>query len=100
MCNLHETQPSFGQDSNWKSFKRPKTKPKHELWKTSVEQRFFITFENKNWTTLVMIMYYGMGLIGLVPPRNVTSNQTSFCRTYSKHNWFSTTNSHLNHVLN
>jgi len=52
--------------------------------KTSVGQRFFITFENRNWTTLIMILYYGMGLIGPVPPRNVTSNLTSFCRTYFK----------------
>jgi hypothetical protein len=52
--------------------------------KTSTEKRFFITFENRNWTTLARIMYYGMGLIGHVPPRNVTSNQRSFCRTYFK----------------
>ncbi len=31
MCNICETQPNFRQDSDWKSFKRPKTKPKHEL---------------------------------------------------------------------
>jgi hypothetical protein len=53
-------------------------------WKTSAGQRFFITFENRNWTTLVRIMYYGMSLIGLVPPRNATSNLASFCRTYFK----------------
>ncbi len=88
MCTIGETQQNFQQDSDWKSFKGPKTKPKHELcgleWKASDGQRFFITFENRNWTILVRIMYYGMGLIGPVPPRNVTRSLTSACRTYFK----------------
>jgi hypothetical protein len=42
--------------------------------KSSAGQRFFITFENRNWTILVRIMYYGMGLIGPVPLRKVTSS--------------------------
>jgi len=53
-------------------------------WKTSAGQRFFITFENRNWTILVRIMYYGMGLIGPVPPGNVRSSLMSACRTYFK----------------
>jgi hypothetical protein len=38
-------------------------------WKTLAHPRFFITFENRKWTTLIKIMYYGMDLIRLVPPK-------------------------------
>ncbi len=31
MCNIGKMQLNFKQDSDWKSFKGPKTKPKHEL---------------------------------------------------------------------
>jgi hypothetical protein len=41
--------------------------------KTLAHQRFFVTFENRNWTTLITVLYYGMGLIRPVPPRNATS---------------------------
>jgi hypothetical protein len=51
-------------------------------WKTLTHPRFFITFENRKWKTLVKIMYYGMDLIRLVPPRNATNNLRSFFRTY------------------
>jgi hypothetical protein len=53
-------------------------------WKTLAHPRFFITFENRKWTTLIRIMYYGMDLIRLVSPRNVTSNLRNSFRTYFK----------------
>jgi hypothetical protein len=53
-------------------------------WKTLTHPRFFITFENKKWTTLIRIMYYGMDLIRLVSPRNETSNLRSSFKTYFK----------------
>jgi hypothetical protein len=54
------------------------------MGRLQLDKGFFITFENRNWTTLIRIMYYGMDLIGPVPPRNATSNLTSFSRTYFK----------------
>jgi hypothetical protein len=53
-------------------------------WKILAHPRFFITFENKKWTTLVRIMYYGMDLIRLISPRNAMSNLRSSFRTYFK----------------
>ncbi len=53
-------------------------------WKTLTHPRFFITFENRKWTTLIRIMYYGMDLIRLVSPRNETSNLRSSFKTYFK----------------
>jgi hypothetical protein len=41
--------------------------------KTSAHQSFLVTFENRNSTTLITVMYYGMGLIRLVPCRKATS---------------------------
>jgi len=64
-------------------------------WKTLAHPRFFITFENKKWTTLIRIMYYGMDLIRLVSLRNATSNLRSSFRTYFKAQMISPPRSHI-----
>jgi hypothetical protein len=64
-------------------------------WKTLAQPRFFITFENRKWTTLIRIMYYGMDLIRLVSPRNATSNLRSSFRTYFKAQMISPPPSHI-----
>jgi hypothetical protein len=52
---------------------RPNQNMNYVDLKTLAHQRILVTFENRNWTTLIKIMYYGMGLIRPVPPRKATS---------------------------
>jgi hypothetical protein len=52
--------------------------------KTLIHQRLLITFENRNFTTLIQFIHYGMGLKRPVPPWKATSNLTSSSRNYIK----------------
>jgi hypothetical protein len=56
--------------------------------KTLIHQRLLITFENRNFTTLIKVMHYGMSLKRPVPPWKATSNLTVLLGTISKHNQF------------
>jgi len=52
--------------------------------KTLIHQRLLITFENRNFTTLIKAMHYGMDLKRPVPPWKARSNLTSSSRNYFK----------------
>jgi hypothetical protein len=53
-------------------------------FKTLIHQRLLITFENRNFTTLIKVMHYRMDLERPVPPWKSTSNLTSSSRNYFK----------------
>jgi len=56
----------------------------YEDLKTLIHQRLLITFENRNFTTLIKVMHYGMALKRPVSPWKATSNLTSSSRNYFK----------------
>jgi hypothetical protein len=49
------TKQNFREDPDWTAFERRKTKPKHDYGdlRTLIHQRLLITFENRNFTTLI-----------------------------------------------
>jgi len=50
--------------------KRPNQIMNYGDLKTLIHQRLLMTCENRNFTTLIKIMHYGMSLKSPIPPRN------------------------------
>jgi hypothetical protein len=63
---------------------RPNQNMNYGDLKTLIQPRLLITFENRNFTTLIKVMHYGMGLKRPVPPWKARSNLTSSSRNYMK----------------
>jgi hypothetical protein len=63
---------------------RPNQNMNYGDLKTLIHQRLLITFENRNFTTLIKVMQYGMSLKRPFPPWKATSNLTSSSTNYFK----------------
>jgi hypothetical protein len=75
LCRVGETNKILDKVQIGSPLKgqRPNQNMHYVDLKTLPHQRFLVTFENRNWTTLIMITYYGMDLIWPVPRMNATS---------------------------